>query len=201
MAPSYALPIFLSGDYIKRSFGATLGGAYQFNDLWAFGGELSYATGHHLGGKYTDHDFDSPKDGSNETITFTSEAKLYWFGMSPYVRIGRWIESEEVLYRPYFQFGAGLYQVWYKEGFTTLEGRTSKNVKLTNQKILQRGIVDTNVGLNFGIGVDQRVTDRLGVGIDLRYHHIYKAVDQDLDGADDDSLTFFVPSLRFFYLF
>ncbi len=158
-------------------------------------------TGHALGGKYTDTDFDVPKDGSNETIAFQSEAKLSWLGFNPFIRVGRWVEFEEASYRPYFILGAGLYQVWYKEGFTSLEGKTTRNISITNRKILQAGNSDTNFGINLGVGVDQRLHDNFSIGVDLRYHHVYGAIDQDLDGGDDDSLTLFAPSLKFTYHF
>lgn len=201
MSPTWAFPTHYAGDYMRRSFDLQFAAMYQFHEWMSAGGELGYATGHQLGGKITEADFDAPPDGRSDNLGFTSTAKLYWINLNPVLKIGKWIEFEELLYRPYLTVGMGLYHFWYRPGEDKLNGYTTKPTHLSEMHVSQRSRASTGMGVNIGVGVDQQVFDFLTVGFDIRFHHVFNVVDYDRDGEDDDDFNFLIPGFRVYYVF
>ncbi|MBI5881587.1 MAG: outer membrane beta-barrel protein [Elusimicrobia bacterium] len=201
MSPTWAFPTHHAGDYMKRSFDLQFAGMYHFHEWLSAGGELSYTTGHRLGGKVTEVDWDNPPDGRPDNIGFTSTAKVSWLMLSPVLKIGKWVEFEELLYRPYIAVGMGLYHFWYRAGENKLTGYTTKPAHLSEMHVSQRALASTGLGMNLGVGIDQQVFDFLTVGFDIRFHHIFNVVDYDRDGTDDDDFDFLIPGLRVYYVF
>ncbi|MBI4676942.1 MAG: outer membrane beta-barrel protein [Elusimicrobia bacterium] len=201
LSPTWALPTHHAGDYVRKSFDFQFAAMYQFHEWLSGGAELGYATGHPLGGKSTESDYDSPPDNRNDNLSFTSTAKLYWINFNPVLKVGKWVEFEELLYRPYIALGMGVYHAWYRPGENKLDGYTTKPAHLSEYHVSQRDTPSTGLGLNIGVGVDQQVFDFLTVGIDLRFHHIFNVADYDRDGTDDDDFDFMIPGLRFYYVF
>ncbi|MBI5622410.1 MAG: outer membrane beta-barrel protein [Elusimicrobia bacterium] len=200
-SPAWAFPTHHAGDYMRRSFHLQAFGLYQFHEWLSAGGELGYSTGHRLGGKFTEVDWDSPPDGHNDNIGFTSTAKLNWMMLNPVLKVGKWVEFEELLYRPYVTVGMGLYHFWYKAGDNKLTGYTTKPTHLNEVHVSQRELSSTGMGVNVGVGIDQQVFESLTVGFDMRFHHVFNVVDYDRDGTDDDDFDFLIPGLRVYYVF
>ncbi|MFA6316708.1 MAG: outer membrane beta-barrel protein [Elusimicrobiota bacterium] len=201
LSPTWAFPTHFAGDYMRRSFHLQFAGMYQFHEWLAAGGELGYSTGHRLGGKFTEVDWDNPPDGRSDNLGFTSTAKLNWIMLNPVLKVGKWVEFEELLYRPYVTFGMGVYHFWYRAGDNKLTGYTTKPVHLNEYHVSQRELASTGLGVNVGVGIDQQVFEYLTVGFDFRFHHIFNVVDFDRDGTDDDDFSFLIPGLRVYYVF
>ncbi len=197
----YSFPAAFTAHYLRKSFHLQGAALYQLHEWFAGGAELGYATGHSLGGKLGEVDFDSPADGRPDSLQFTSSAKLFWVHFTPMLRIGRWIEFDDIDYRPYIMMGAGMYHLWHRAGVTKINGISTRGAHFSEVVIAQRTDADTDIGASIGVGIEQRVLQRWRVAFDLRLHHVWNAADFDRDGRDDDSLNWVIPSLRLGYAF
>ncbi|MBI5211003.1 MAG: outer membrane beta-barrel protein [Elusimicrobia bacterium] len=199
--PGWAMPIQRTGDFMKKSYNMQFSGTYQIHEWFAVGAEGGYSAGHALGGKMTDIDWDSPADNTPDSLKFESSSKLYWINLTPVVKIGKWIEFEELLYRPYIVFGMGLYHFFYKAGWNKIDGYTSAGRHISEQAVGQDARPQTGFGGNIGCGIDQQVFESFHVGIDVRIHHAFSVADFTRDGTADDDFDFIIPALRFYYVF
>lgn len=200
-AYSIAYPVGNTGNQHRKSTHLHAAALFQFETWLAAGIEVGYSTGHRIKGKIEGRDFDIPADGVNDTVNFDSEASRFVFNIGPVARIGRWVQVEGTVIRPYVVAGLGLYHSWMKPGNRTLQGRTSQNVDVTGRISTERAISRFNAGLNIGIGLDQKISDRFSVGGEVRYHHVFTAIDRNADGVDDNPFEVLIPKLKLTYYF
>ncbi len=173
----------------------------KFEEWLSAGIETTYSAGYKMKGSLEGRDFDTPGDGVNDTLGFDSDAKRYIFSISPMVRTARWYEFEGTVLRPYAILGLGLYYSWTRPSMASLIGPTSQGVHLGNNAFAIDSKDRINIGINLGAGLDQKLTDRFSVGLDLRYHRVFSSYDENQDGRDNAPFEIFTPTLKLTYYF
>lgn len=173
----------------------------KFEEWLSAGIETTYSSGYKIKGSLEGRDFDAPRDGVNDTLGFDSDAKRYIFSISPMIRTGRWYEFEGTVLRPYAILGFGLYYSWTKPAMASLIGLTSGGVLMGANAFTIDSKDRINMGINLGVGLDQKISDRFSVGLDLRYHRIFSSYDENQDGRDNAPFEIFTPALKLTFYF
>jgi hypothetical protein len=183
------------GDSLTDGVAISLAWFKRVSQLMLVGAEFGYSGNHVRKGHLSPQDLgdiDTPPDGLNDTMAYTSglKTKILWF--TPQIKLNyEWEETHRFLI-PYAVIGGGLYDWRQAGGAAVLTGSTTRGTRFEK---VGRDIpkqVDQYFGTNFGGGFTISMTDRFELSADLRYHIIFQG---------RETVEFLFPGMRMNFLF
>lgn len=184
VSPGVAIPVgqgLEGGGYElvnDSSFHMQAAAGYEFvegpHGVW-LGLEAGFSPGHAFAGRIVSTDFDG--DGTRDSLAFASDTERESFHAVPTVRARGTLEmaGDQVTY--YFSVGGGAYSFWGRAGLGTLSGRGSSGADLSGRTFPIAASSNSFFGLTLGHGLGYEVTDLFEIGLDLRYHMVFKPHD------------------------
>ena len=194
--PGWAIPISKTSDVMGTSWAMTFNGGYQFADAATVGIDWGWQFKHKVhgtarpGGEYA-ADYDG--DGSVDVVPFNSTIHYVIMNLTPFIKVGPWLEGFGYHWRPYGVAGAGFYHEWTNSGTVDIQGNDRVSGNPVGPVIFRRDTSSNSyLGVNVGTGFEVQVDENADVGFDLRYTRIFRPI------YDWDFIT---PSIRVLYLF
>lgn len=175
LTPGWAAPAGHSGkgdrfqDENGGSFHMGAGLNYELEEYGWFGVEMGLSTGHKFEGRFDRLDLDG--DRTNDSVTYTSDMRTVSFHLTPIMKVGGSFEAD---IRYYFSLGAGPYFYWRDAGTATLTGTGTTGASLNGKTVPFANSSHAYMGFNIGHGLGYEVADHVELGMDVRYHMVFR---------------------------
>lgn len=193
--PGQAIILATEADKLTDSPAIYLFANYRLDSILAAGVEMGQSFSHKRKGKMSGAevgDINTPVDGKNDPLNFTSDVKEKILWITPQIKIGRLDEDVANSLRPYGIVGGGFYYVQGNVGSGSLSGKTSSGVEVSNVPFKIHALNGNYVGINFGGGFTATLFSRFELGADVRYHYILRG---------NDGIQFLMPGARLTFLY
>lgn len=195
LSPGWAIPVGTAGDYLKTSFVLNVTGAYQFDDYASAGLEVGWQFKHSVTGntKYPELARDYNNDGFVDHVPFGSNMRDTILHLTPFLKVGPWLEAFGYRWRPFMLAGAGLYEESVSSGRIVVSGNDERSGNGIGPVNIDRdSSVNAFFGFNVGPGFEVQIEDNAAIGFDLRYSRVFRPI---------AAFDFIEPSIRILYLF
>ncbi|MBI5208646.1 MAG: hypothetical protein HY927_01575 [Elusimicrobia bacterium] len=190
LTPGIAVPVGTNGTFVDQhgnSLNILACVNYEVADGYWYAMEMGFSGGHKFQGTFEGMDLD--RDGSPETVSFTSDMDTTMLHFSPTLKVGGSL-TDEVRY--YFGVGGGVYAFIRGAGNAILSGQTTNGTSLAGQTLPMKESSNTYFGLSAGHTLGYGITDTFELDLDFRYHAVF------MPGGGAGIV---VPGLRFAYQF
>lgn len=175
LTPGWAAPAGHSGkgdrfqDENGGSFHMGAGVNYELEEYGWLGLELGLSTGHPFEGRFDRLDLDG--DGRPDSVTYVSGMRTKSFHVTPVIKVGG---SFDLDIRYYFSLGAGPYVYWRDGGDAAVSGTGTTGQSLTGRIVPFAPSSNAYMGFNIGHGLGYEVADGVELGVDVRYHMVFR---------------------------
>jgi hypothetical protein len=180
LQPGVSIPVGSAERVTKNSFMLQGSAEYRFRPALTAGLELGYTVANQA--------------GNINGMDFTSNVNSTIVEAAPFVRLSAGTLDGGVGWRRYLIFGMGFYPRRTGEGTRTFSATGT-------QTAVPEGDWRGHLGFNGGFGAVYCLSPSWGVGLDLRYHHIFTNEDIDFSNTGSDPFQMVVASGRLEYRF
>ncbi len=163
---------------------------YKIDETLTTGLEIGYSFGH-KSKETAEMSADTNGDFILEDYNLTYDRKLKILQITPVLKITKGPEN----LKPYLVFGGGMYSIGAEDatvGVSAPGGSVSSTITKFG---------GTFFGINGGIGVNSKINEKFGWGIDLRYHAVFVPEFIEIVVQSGQDLHYFVPSFNVTYNF